>query len=245
MNLHIQMLGTGSAFAKSYFNNNGLLYSDGFTLLIDCGITAPMALHHLNKSFSDIHGVLISHIHADHVGGLEELAFQMKFKYGRKPKLYIASPLVSVLWEHTLKGGLTQEGISSLEDVFDVHAIEPGQPYDIAAGLTVELLETPHIEGKRSFSLLINNQFFYSADMQFQPELLQRLVEQRGVTAIFHDCQLGGNGEVHATLAELLTLPDALQKLIFLMHYGDERPQYEGHTGSMSFINQHQLYTIE
>lgn len=245
MNLRIQMLGTGSAFAKSYFNNNGLLYADEFTLLIDCGFTAPMALHQLNKSFSDIDGILISHIHADHVGGLEEFAFQMKFKYGRKPSLFIAEPLVTVLWEHTLRGGLTQEGITCLEDVFDVYAIEPHQPYKIADGLIVELIETPHIEGKHSYSLLFNHTFFYSADMQFQPELLYKLVESRGVTTIYHDCQLTGKGEVHTTLAELLTLPESMQSRISLMHYGDDRPEYEGKTGAMSFVNQHLLYTIE
>lgn len=41
MSLQLQMLGTGSAFAKKYFNNNALLGDGSFTLLIDCGITAP------------------------------------------------------------------------------------------------------------------------------------------------------------------------------------------------------------
>lgn len=45
MSLSLQMLGTGNAFAKNYFNNNGLLLADDYTLLIDCGITAPLAMH--------------------------------------------------------------------------------------------------------------------------------------------------------------------------------------------------------
>ncbi len=45
MNLELQMIGTGSAFAKTYFNNNALLTDGAFTLLIDCGVTAPLALH--------------------------------------------------------------------------------------------------------------------------------------------------------------------------------------------------------
>ncbi|MCM3337125.1 MBL fold metallo-hydrolase [Paenibacillus sp. MER TA 81-3] len=244
MKLKIQMIGTGSAFAKHYFNNNALLYTEQSTLLIDCGITAPMALHKLGKSFVDIDGVLITHIHADHVGGLEEFAFQMKFIHGRKPKLYIASPLVQPLWNNTLKGGLTQEGISCLEDVFEVHALEPNHTYSLAAGMEIQLIETPHIAGKRSFSLLVNHSFFYSADMRFQPDLLHTLIEQQGVTLIFHDCQLTGKGEVHTTLAELLTLPEWIQRKIYLMHYGDERSQYEGHTGPMPFVEQHKIITI-
>lgn len=46
MTLRIQMIGTGSAFAKKYFNNNALIYTKIGKLLVDCGITAPQALYH-------------------------------------------------------------------------------------------------------------------------------------------------------------------------------------------------------
>lgn len=84
MSLSLQMLGTGNAFAKKYFNNNGLLLDENYTLLIDCGITAPLAMHRLEKSFSDVNATLITHIHADHVGGLEELALTLKHVHGKK-----------------------------------------------------------------------------------------------------------------------------------------------------------------
>ncbi|UUZ95900.1 MBL fold metallo-hydrolase [Paenibacillus sp. P25] len=73
MSLHIQMIGTGSAFAKRYYNNNALVRTEGFTLLIDCGVTAPRALYELNVPLTDIDAVLITHIHADHVGGSRSL----------------------------------------------------------------------------------------------------------------------------------------------------------------------------
>ncbi|CAH8769794.1 MBL fold metallo-hydrolase [Paenibacillus dendritiformis] len=244
MTLRIQMIGTGSAFAKKYFNNNALIYTKTGKLLVDCGITAPQALYHLGVSFDELDGVLISHIHGDHVGGLEEYAFQMKFRYHRKPKLFIAAPLVGPLWEHTLKGGLTQEGLTCLEDAFEVHPIEPGQTLKLLSGLKVKLLETPHIPGKRSFSFLFNDTFFYSADMQFQPDLLRWLVEKQGVMTIFHDCQLLGKAEVHAGLDDLLTLPDFIQERLWLMHYGDERDAFEGKTGRMRFVKQQEWMEI-
>ncbi|WP_156337282.1 MBL fold metallo-hydrolase, partial [Paenibacillus dakarensis] len=131
MSLHLQMLGTGGAFAKNYFNNNALIFDEDFTLLLDCGVTAPRALHQLGRSFESIDAVLITHIHADHVGGLEEMAFKLMAQYSHKNRqkipLYIAESLVKPLWENTLRGGLYQEGyITCLEDIFDVRPLTAG-----------------------------------------------------------------------------------------------------------------------
>ncbi|MBW5444737.1 MBL fold metallo-hydrolase [Cohnella sp. CFH 77786] len=239
------MLGTGSAFAKAFYNNNALLESGGRTLLVDCGITAPRALHELGKGFDEIDAVLVSHIHADHVGGLEEFAFQMKFIYRRKPVLYAADALIGPLWEHSLRGGLEQDGGHSLHDYFEVRPLTPGTPAELLPGLKAELLLTPHIPNKPSYSILFNDHFFYTADMTFDRELLERLVKERGVKSIFHDCQLHPPGVVHADLARLLTLPEELQRIVYLMHYGDDQPEFVGRTGRMRFVEQHRTYTIE
>nr|WP_040715764.1 MBL fold metallo-hydrolase [Paenibacillus daejeonensis] len=238
------MIGTGSAFSKRYYNNNALVYTDDFTLLIDCGVTAPTSLHQLDKPLSEIDAILITHIHADHVGGLEEFAFRMKFQYDRKPVLYIADTLVQPIWENTLKGGLVQNEWQQLEDFFEVRPLQAGISTQLAAGLTVELMETPHILGKQSYSVYINDHFFYSADMRFNPDLLASLVQDRGCTVIFHDCQLQSPGVVHASLEELLTLPESIQERIWLVHYADDRDDYIGRTGKMLFLDQHQVYSM-
>lgn len=246
LSIQLQMLGTGSAFARRYFNNNALLYDEEFTLLIDCGVTAPIALDRLNISFDDIDAVLITHIHADHVGGLEELAFTMKFKYKRKMILYIADTLINILWEHTLKGGLYQEGeITALEDIFIIRPLSPGQAQFISDQITIEILPTEHIPSKMSYSLYLNEHIFYSADMKFNPSLLHYLVHKRSCNVILHDCQLTGPGEVHTTLQELLTLPEDIQKIISLMHYGDAKDEFIGETGTMTFLEQQHMYEYE
>lgn len=244
MPLRLQMLGTGSAFAKKYYNNNAILYAEDYTLLIDCGITAPLSLHQLDKSLDEIDGILITHIHGDHVGGLEEFAFRMKFIWGRKPVLYIADKLVHPLWEHTLKGGLTQEGIASLEDAFEVKVLSEGTVHQLSPGLSVELIQTPHIPGKDSYSLYINGEIFYSADMIFQRDLLTHLVEERHCRKILHEVQLLGPGQVHTELKQLLSLPAEIRRIILLMHYGDEMENFIGQTEEMEFLRQHQIYTL-
>ncbi|WP_183598677.1 MBL fold metallo-hydrolase [Paenibacillus phyllosphaerae] len=238
------MLGTGSAFAKQYYNNNALLHAHGQTVLLDCGITAPLALHRLGKSFSEIDALLISHIHADHVGGMEEFAFQMKFVHKRKVPLYIPAPLIEPLWETTLKGGLMQEELTSLDAYFEVHPLQEGERAFISPGIEVTPIRTKHIPNKASYSFFINDTFFYSADMKFDAGLLNQLVEQ-GCTKIFHDCQLKPPGAVHATLDQLLTLPASIQERIWLMHYDDTMPQYRGRTGPMQFVEQHKVYSID
>lgn len=244
MTLQLIMLGTGNAFAKKYYNNNSIWRTDHFTLLVDCGITAPWSLYKLGLSMDELDGVLITHLHGDHVGGLEELAFQFTYRFRRKPKLFISQELVEPLWEHCLKAGMEDEHHRSLDDYFQVHELEEGIPHQIADHLEVEIIRTDHIPGKISYSLLINRDIFYSADMRFDPELLRRLIDERGVRLIFHDCQLRGPGTVHATLDELLSLPAKIQQKIILMHYDDDMEAYIGKTGPMPFIKQHQLYHI-
>lgn len=241
--MQIRMIGTGSAFAKKYDNNNALIESNGFRLLVDCGITLPKAFHQTGMSFPDLDAVLISHIHGDHVGGLEEYAFQMMFKYDRKPILYIAETLIDPLWEHTLRGGLSQEPLNKLEDFFEVRPLAINKDIQLHPGLTVRLLQTKHIPNKLSYSFLFNQRFFYSADMRFDGALLQKLVDE-GVTTIFHDCQLEPPGAVHATLGELLTLPESIQKKTWLMHYGDAIEDFEGLTGEMRIVEQLKAYEV-
>ncbi len=241
--MNIQMLGTGSAFAKDFYNNNALIYASGQTLMVDCGITAPAALHALGKRPDEVDALLITHIHGDHVGGLEEFAFRMKFQYHKKPVLYVAASLLEPLWENTLKGGLAQEPWYTLEDYFTLRLMEENVQYTLAPDLSFEIMQTPHIPHKASYSLYINEHLFYSADMRFNPQLLHRLVEERGCDAILHDCQFIAPGAVHACLDELLTLPAEMQQRIWLMHYADNQPEFKGKTGAMRFMEQHRVYS--
>jgi hydroxyacylglutathione hydrolase len=246
MSLTIQMLGTGTAFSKKYFNTNALVQYNGYNLLVDCGFTAPLALHELNIKLYQIDGIFITHLHADHIGGLEEFAFQMMYTFNKKPVLFIPKTLRHTLWEHSLRGGLENpsEHINSLDDYFQVHEITEGIRTEIASGFTMETILTKHVPGKPSYAILFNDHFFYSGDTCFDPNLLNTLFYKRNCTVIFHDCQLFNPETVHATLDNLLTLPQEIQKIIYLMHYGDNMENYIEKIGHMSFVKKHRLYTF-
>lgn len=247
MRIHIRMIGTGSAFAKAYYNNNALVSCSGFTLLIDCGITAPLALHQLNVPFDRIDGVYITHLHGDHAGGLEEFAFQMRYKYNKKPTLFIGADLIEPLWEHSLKAGMmyTTEGELTLEDYFNIVPLREGIRTELHPGFTLEIMRTFHFPKMPSYSCVLNDEIFYSGDVVFDEKLIHDMYRSRNCTVLFHDCQLQGAGSVHATLDELLTLPEDIQERLMLMHYGDDMPAYIGRTGKMTFVEQHKLYTFE
>jgi hydroxyacylglutathione hydrolase len=247
MDLQIQMLGTGNAFAKKYYNTNALVTCEGYTLLVDCGFTAHHSLHELRFDLTRIDGIFITHLHADHVGGLEEFAFKMMYQYNRKPTLFVPDTLLDPLWNETLKGGLDNpaEGITRLDDYFHVKTVETGSPFEIAPGFTIETRATRHIPGKYSYSLIINAGLFYSADTKFDRELIDYVYHERNCKYMLHDCQLANPGVVHATLDELMTLPREIKERIMLMHYNDDKEHYVGKTDGMPFVEQHRLYKFE
>jgi ribonuclease BN (tRNA processing enzyme) len=68
--LELTFIGTGGAFSKKYFQNNVLVVKGDSHLLIDCGTRAPEALDLLGLSVGAIRNYLVTHSHADHIGGL-------------------------------------------------------------------------------------------------------------------------------------------------------------------------------
>jgi ribonuclease BN (tRNA processing enzyme) len=247
MDIRIQMLGTGSAFSKKYHNNNALVSCNGFRLLFDCGATANRSLAELGIGLDTIDGVFISHLHADHIGGLEEFAFRMFYEYKKRPVLYLPQPLRKPLWNHSLKGGLSDEksGLTALDSYFDVREVQEGVPFLLKDGFVIETVQTKHIPAKYSCGVIFNDRIFYSSDTIFDRNLLNYIDVERRCEVIMHDCQFTSPGAVHASLQELLTLPDDIQRKVLLMHYGDNMESYIGRTGSMTFMEQHKIYTFE
>jgi ribonuclease BN (tRNA processing enzyme) len=208
MSIQLQMSGTGSAFARRYLNNNALIQYNDYHLMIDMGATCTLGLSQMNYPLDLLNGILITHLHSDHIGGLEEIAFRFKYIYQKKLTLFVPDTLVDWLWDHSLKSGLYNEdhNCTALSDYFNVITFQEQIPLRICPGLVVESVRTQHIPNKLSYSLFIND-IFYSADMVFDRALIERAVYERNCRYVLHDCQLIGPGLVHTTLEELLTLP--------------------------------------
>ena len=135
--LTLTFLGVGSAFAKRNFHSNALIEAwhtsaDGQsepddTMLLDFGATGPLALHGLREKpgfeylsggpfvdYTKVRRVFVTHQHADHIGGLEELAFMNVFVLADreagtafKPQMISAMNILVNLWDTSLKGGMS------------------------------------------------------------------------------------------------------------------------------------------
>lgn len=223
-------IGSGSAFTfeKSNYNSNILLVADNNKkLLIDCGSDARHALGHVGYSYQDITDVYISHVHADHVGGLEWLALTRKFDAAcNKPRLYANEDITNTLWDKTLAGGLnTIQNIKvDLDYFFDVHPIAHNASF-VWNDIRFQLVQTIHIFSDQtlmpSYGLIfeVNHTWVYiSTDTRFHSDYLAPFYEKANI--IFHDCEtiIPPSG-VHAHYTELITLDSAIKSKMWLYHY--------------------------
>lgn len=230
--LKINFVGTGSAFTLKNFQTNALVTLDnGYRLLVDCGSYAPLALNHAGLSYLDIDGVYVSHLHADHIGGLEWMAFASRFdpRRTRKPDLWVSRFLVDDLWNRSLSGGLAsiQNETNTLDTYFNVKIVEKNEGFTIG-GVFFNLIQTVHVRSgfalEPSFGLMVGTmqgtRVFLTTDAQHCPSDILDFYKSADV--IFHDCECTPfRSGVHAHFDELATLPPEIRAKIQLVHYQD------------------------
>lgn len=223
-NSELLILGCGHSESIDNFNNNAAIISSEGNLLIDCGHTIKHALFAQGMNIGDIDAVFITHVHGDHVFGLERVAYESKFKYGKKVKLFVHNRIIHELWDQTLKGSLGSngDGVASLEDYFDVIVIK-SDSFCFHEN-TIQLIEVNHTPGKATFGILINNKVFYSSDTVAIPHIIEHLKFDIG----FHDVTLTPYNPVHASISSLVdNYPLHIRKKLNLMSYEDNWKEYE------------------
>lgn len=259
--MKLKFIGVGGAFAPiSVGNSNMLLSHNGKNMLVDCGITAPYILRdEWGIQHTEIDSVWISHLHADHIGGLEWLGFMRYFVPIRdqvgnvvKPKLITVQPLMKELWETSLRGGMESvEGkIQSLTDYFDCKPLKENESF-VWQGYNFIPVQTIHVMAgyifKHSYGLLITNpetneKTFITTDTQYAPYQLNTFYKQADV--IFHDCEtLPIKSHVHAHYEDLNTLALEIKNKMWLYHYARKIDSWQ-QDGFAGFVTKGQEFEI-
>ncbi len=223
----VVVIGAGDTFTERQHTAALLLCCDGFQLAVDCPDRYRSALRAAAErsgralGLSAIDHVLITHVHGDHMNGLEGVAFYKHFAEGKRLKLVSSAEVREVIWDQRLVAsmGTLWDGqkLRSLgfDDYFE-HVplswsgpVELG-PFRIRARRTVHHVPTSALlveAGGRTLG--------YSADTAFDAELIAFL---EPADLIIHETNFG---PAHTPYSALAALPAALRAKMRLIHYAD------------------------
>lgn len=256
--MKITFAGVGSAFTTTdYYQSNMLITAaSGKTLLLDCGTDIRFSLGELNIDSGNfgqyIDAIYISHIHADHVGGLEWVAFNTYFNPNTPtPMLFMNATTIDDLWNHSLRGGLKciEGKVMHLSDYFRCVPVHEQFSWE---SIHFTLWKMPHVladtENHYSYGLMItedgsSKKTFISTDTLFQPEILARI--NKDTDMIFHDAETSPfSTGIHAHYHDLVTLPSEIKKKMWLYHYQPNPTHDPVKDGFMGFVTKGQEFDL-
>ena len=220
-------------------------------LLIDCGTDIRFSLAKELLTYKDITDIYISHLHADHVGGLEYIGFNTYFDPScDRPRIYAATPLLELLWDRSLKGGMKDLNgkTATLSTYFDPIHLEAEEEW-VFEGLMISPVKTCHVHNglnwMPSYGLLIEGKetknTFLSTDTKLSPNLKGHY---NYADLIFHDCETACASSVHAHYPDLAKLPSHQKRKMWLYgHHGDfpdaEKDEFLG------FVKRGQVFYLD
>jgi ribonuclease BN (tRNA processing enzyme) len=257
--MEIKFIGTGSAFCLNNKQSNMLICNGEENLLVDCGGDARHALHNMGYAAHDIHAVYISHLHNDHIGGLEWLAFSTFFNpMIDRPKLIIERGMINDLWRAIGPGLESIQGqVATIDTYFEVVPVEVNEPF-VYANISYDVVQAVHISSGYkvvdSFGLMFNEighseRYYITTDCQFAPETAM-MAYYKEATIIFHDCETSPyKSGVHSNYMDLKNLPMDIKSKMYLYHYQDnvvgdwdEWKQTSATDGFLGFIKEGAIY---
>lgn len=228
--MKIVFLGAGAAFSSNNFQPNFIIELNNKILLIDAGTDIRFSLMDAKYNVNDIDSIYISHTHADHIGGLEYIAFSRYFNSKvPKPCLHTHASINENLWSNSLRGGLgfIEGKIMSMTDYFAVKSLQEEMSFNWQ-GVEFNLVKVKHVNNGfvtiPTFGLFFESpkgkKVFYTSDTQFTPEILTEYYEKADI--IIQDCETSlFRSVVHANYEDLKTLSNPIKQKMHLWHYQD------------------------
>ncbi|WP_146158106.1 MBL fold metallo-hydrolase [Enhygromyxa salina] len=248
----LRFLGSGGAFSRRYGTTCSMVsFPNGERWLIDCGRQAPDQLWDAGINWHQIDGQIVTHVHGDHIFGLEDFAFQRYYQAcggaraimtgGRRPKLLAHRAVRDEVWESLaaslryLKVGDNPRA-GTLDSYFEI--VEPNGWEEPGAnawrhserfdcnGHQIVARESEHVPGKPSCSLEIevghgDRIAWWSGDCTVDADFLVSIEARTSV--YFHDSTFTDYpGQVHGAFSLLEKLPESVRRKMVLMHHEDD-----------------------
>jgi len=219
MTWSLRFLGVGNASAVQLGSPNAVIERDGQPwLAIDCGgegLTAFEALYGCMPQ-----AVFITHVHLDHVAGLERLFVATYFSAERRGKvrLYVPATVVPLLHRRVADyPNVLAEGGANFWDAFQLIVVGEAFWHE---GLRLEVFPVRHHWPETAYGLRLKGALCWSGDTRPIPEMLARHADDAELIA--HDCGLHGNPS-HTGVEDLeREYSAALQARMVLYHYASE-----------------------
>lgn len=253
MGFDVLVNGAGDAFSRRDYGTNFLLRRDDFVLGIDCPDAYRRALaengfdHRGDElTVQDLDALFVTHLHGDHVNGLEMLLAYYRHVLEERLDVYVAPEVAEDLWSRRLGVALGQvwngESFDSLypEDYYRLHEVPWEEttsigPFDVETRKTLHHLPATAMrvtDGDASVG--------YSCDTQFDRDLVDWLAE---ADLVLHETGLGPG---HTELEELEGLPGELLDDLRVVHVPEsvDRDEVEGES-SVQFAREGMRYTLE
>lgn len=217
MNWSLRFLGVGSSAAVELGSASAVIERDARPLLmIDCGQEALTAyLAHYGDAPE---AVFVTHVHMDHVAGLERLFYRTYFDQQRcgKLKLYVPAAVVPHLQSRLADyPGVIAEGGANWWDAFQLVPVSRGFWH---AGHWFDVFPVRHHLPDTAFGLRLRGSVVWTGDTRPIPEMLAAHADAGELIA--HDCALVGNPS-HSGVDDLQReySPELLSRCV-LYHYG-------------------------
>jgi ribonuclease BN (tRNA processing enzyme) len=226
--LRLLSLGVGNAFSAVSYSTCLALEAEGRWLLIDCPHPIRKMMREASVStgvdldVTNVDAVALTHLHADHVSGLEDFAFYSYFLLQRRVQL-LAHPSVSEhLWTGHLGGMRHTERESGrpaaeyrFSDFFDLHDLSH-QDELLSGPFSVSTFPATHsLPTTAMFVEAAGRKIGYSADTAYDPSLIEWLSR---ADLIVHEAN---GGYPHTPYERLAALPASLRRKMFVVHCPD------------------------
>ncbi len=210
--VRVRFLGSGDAFGHGgRLQACILLEAGGRRALMDCGASAMISLQRFGVEPNSISGVILSHLHGDHFGGLPFFILDAQLHSKRADPLWVAGPAGT---SERLKQAMEVNfpGSSQVQRRFAVQVEElaPGQPWQ-RDGFQVACAEGQHPSGAPALALRVQTRgktIAYTGDTQWVDGLspLLRQADLLIAEAYFFDKPI----KYHLSCAELAAHLDEL-----------------------------------